>query len=219
MRDELLRRASGMVPVLKERAARTEQLRQIPPETVKDLIGSGLIRIGNPSRYGGLGVDLDTAHAVAWELSRGCGSTGWCYSLWTVHNWWLGHFPERAQDEFFASGPDTLFSSGLNPARGKGTPVDSGFRVSGRWSFSSGCDAATWAMVAVPGAGPDGLIWLLLPRSDYEIVDTWFAAGMRGTGSKDIVVTDVFVPRSEEHTSELQSRFDLVCRLLLEKKK
>ncbi len=183
-----------MVPVLKERAARTEQLRQIPPETVKDLIGSGLIRIGNPSRYGGLGVDLDTAHAVAWELSRGCGSTGWCYSLWTVHNWWLGHFPERAQEEFFATGPDTLFSSGLNPARGKGEPVDGGFRVSGRWSFSSGCDAASWAMVAIPGAGPDGLIWLLLPRSDYEIVDTWFAAGMRGTGSKDIVITDVFVP-------------------------
>ncbi len=183
-----------MVPVLKERAARTEQLRQIPPETVKDLIGSGLIRIGNPSRYGGLGVDLDMAHAVAWELSRGCGSTGWCYSLWTVHNWWLGHFPERAQEEFFATGPDTLFSSGLNPARGKGEPVDGGFRVSGRWSFSSGCDAASWVMVAIPGAGPDGLIWLLLPRSDYEIVDTWFAAGMRGTGSKDIVITDVFVP-------------------------
>src|SRR6059036_3260306 len=194
MRDELLRRASGMVPVLKERAARTEQLRQIPPETVKDLIGSGLIRIGNPSRYGGLGVDLDMAHAVAWELSRGCGSTGWCYSLWTVHNWWLGHFPERAQEEFFATGPDTLFSSGLNPARGKGEPVEGGFRVSGRWSFSSGCDAASWAMVAIPGAGPDGLIWLLLPRPDYEIVDTWFAAGMRGSGSKDVVIKDAFVP-------------------------
>ncbi len=188
MRDDLLRRASRLVPVLKERGARTEQLRQIPPETVKDLIASGLIRIGNPSRYGGQGVDLDVAHAVAWELGRGCGSTAWCYSLWTVHNWWLGHFPERAQEEFFASGPDTLFSSGLNPARGKGEPVDNGFRVSGRWSFSSGCDAATWVMVAVPGAGPDGLIWLLLP------LDTWFASGMRGTGSKDIVIKDVFVP-------------------------
>src|SRR3989441_13232513 len=114
MRNELLRRASGMVPVLKERAARTEQLRQIPPETVKDLIGSGLIRIGNPSRYGGLGVDLDTAHAVAWELSRGCGSTGWCYSLWTGPNWRLGHFPEPGLEEFFATGPAPPVSPGLN---------------------------------------------------------------------------------------------------------
>src|SRR5437899_2564374 len=194
MRDELLRRASGMVPVLKERAARTEQLRQIPPETVKDLIGSGLIRIGNPSRYGGLGVDLDTAHAVAWELSRGCGSTGWCYSLWTVHNWWLGHFPERAQEEFFATGPDTLFSSGLNPAGGQSAPTSGGLRVSGRWGFSSGCDASTWAMVAVAGPRAGGLTWLLLPRSDYQILDTWFASGMRGTGSKDLVVEDAFVP-------------------------
>ena len=191
-REELRRRACELVPVLRERAARAEQLRQIPPESVRDLRSSGLIRIGNPDRYGGHGVELDAAFDVGWELGRGCGSTAWCYSLWTVHNWWLGHFPERAQEDFFAGGPDTLFSSGLNPAGGKAVPVDGGFRLSGRWGFSSGCDAASWAMVAVSAAG--GLMWLLMPRSDYEIVDTWFASGMRGTGSKDIVVTDAFVP-------------------------
>jgi 3-hydroxy-9,10-secoandrosta-1,3,5(10)-triene-9,17-dione monooxygenase len=194
-REEMLRRAADLVPVLKERAAKTEQLRQIPPESVQDLVASGLIRIGNPQRYGGHGLDLELAHEVAWELGRGCGSTAWCYSLWTVHNWWLGHFPEPAQDEFFATGPDTLFSSGLNPAGGKAEPVDGGFQVSGRWGFSSGCDAGTWAMVAAPGAGPGGLLWLLLPRADYEILDTWFASGMRGSGSKDLVVKDAFVPR------------------------
>jgi 3-hydroxy-9,10-secoandrosta-1,3,5(10)-triene-9,17-dione monooxygenase len=194
LRDELLRRASQLVPVLKERAARTEKLRQIPPETVHDLVSSGLIRIGNPERYGGHAVDVDVAHEVGWELGRGCGSSAWCYSLWTVHNWWLGHFPEKAQEEFFASGPDTLFSSGLNPAGGKAEPVDGGLRISGRWGFSSGCDPATWAMVAIPGPGPNGLIWLLIPRSDYDIVDTWFASGMRGSGSKDVVVKDAFVP-------------------------
>lgn len=193
-REEALRRARALVPVLRERAERTEQLRQIPLESIQDLIASGLIRIGNPERYGGQGLDLDAAHEVGWELARGCGATGWCYSLWTVHNWWLGHFPERAQEEYFASGPDTLFSSGLNPARGKAAPVDGGFQVSGRWSFSSGCDAASWAMVATPGPGPDGLLWFLLPRSDYAIIDTWFASGLRGSGSKDIEVKDVFVP-------------------------
>jgi len=194
IRAELLGRAARLVPVLKERAAEAERLRQVPAETVQDLISSGLIRIGNPHRYGGHGVEPDVAHAVAWELGRGCGSTAWCYSLWTVHNWWIGHFPERIQEEFFAGGPDMLFSSGLNPAGGKGEPVDGGFRVSGRWGFSSGCDVASWAMVATPGPGPDGMRWLLIPRSDYEILDTWFASGMRGTGSKDIVVKDAFVP-------------------------
>lgn len=180
------------MPTLRERAARTEQLRQIPPETVEDLRASGLMRIGNPERYGGQGLDLDVAHEVAWELARGCGSTGWCYSLWTVHNWWLGHFSERAQDEYFATGPDTLFSSGLNPAGGKAEPVAGGFRVSGRWGFSSGCDAASWIMVAT--GSQTALTWYLLPRADCEIVDTWFAAGMRGSGSKDVVITNVFVP-------------------------
>ena len=194
VRDKLLRQAADLVPVLKERAARAEQLRQIPPETVQDLLSSGLIRIGNPQRYGGHGVELDTAFEVGWELGRGCGSTAWCYCLWTVHNWWIGHFPERAQEEFFAGGPDTLFSSGLNPAGRKAEPVDGGYRLSGRWGFSSGSDAASWAMVAAGGPAPGDVLWLLLPRPDYEIVDTWFASGVRGTGSKDLVVDDVFVP-------------------------
>jgi 3-hydroxy-9,10-secoandrosta-1,3,5(10)-triene-9,17-dione monooxygenase len=192
--DELLRRASELVPVLKQRAPLAEQLRQIPAESFNDLVASGLIRIGNPARYGGLGIEIDTAYEVGWELARACGSTGWCYSLWTIHNWWLGHFSEQAQDEVFAGGPDTVYSTGLNPAGGHAQPVRGGFRLSGRWGFSSGCDPATWAMVAIPGPGPDGRIWMLLPRSDYEILDTWYASGIRGSGSKDIVVKDVFVP-------------------------
>jgi 3-hydroxy-9,10-secoandrosta-1,3,5(10)-triene-9,17-dione monooxygenase len=191
---DLLRRASELLPVLRERAARAEQLRRLPPESVKDLVSSGLVRIGTPRRYGGNGLDIDAGHAVAWELGRACGSTAWCCSLWIVHNWWLGHFSERAQDDFFASGPDTLASTCLNPAGGTAEPVTGGFRVSGRWSFSSGCEASSWGMVSVSGPGAGTLRWLLLPREDYEIVDTWFASGMRGTGSQDIVVRDTFVP-------------------------
>jgi 3-hydroxy-9,10-secoandrosta-1,3,5(10)-triene-9,17-dione monooxygenase len=194
-RETLLCRAAQLVPVLKERAALTEELRRIPDETVRDLKASGLIRIGNPQRYGGYGdVEVDAVYDVGWELGRGCGSTAWCYSLWAVHNWWLGHFPEKAQEEFFATGPDTLFSSGLNPAGGKAEPIGGGFRLSGRWAFSSGCDAASWVMVAVPTRGRPGLTWLLVPRADCQIVDTWFASGLRGSGSKDVAVRGAFVP-------------------------
>lgn len=194
IRDDLFRRASALVPVLKERAARTEQIRRIPPESVQDLRASGLVRIGNPERFGGQGIEYDLAFEVGWELGRGCGSTAWCYSLWTAHNWWLGHFPLPLQEEFFAGGPDALFSSGLNPAGGKAEPVNGGFRLSGRWNFSSGSEAATWAMVAVLAPGSGALMWLLVPRPDYEIVDTWFASGLRGSGSNDLVIRDVFVP-------------------------
>jgi alkylation response protein AidB-like acyl-CoA dehydrogenase len=200
-REELRRRTAELVPVLKERTARTEELRQIPPETVQDLISSGLIRIGNPPRYGGLDIEYEAAFDVGWELGRVCGSTAWCYSLWTTHIWWIGHFPEQAQEEFFASGPDTLASSGLNPAEGKAEPVAGGLRVSGRWNFSSGCDAASWVIVGV--SSPNGYRWALIPRPDYEIRDTWFTSGMRGTGSKDIVVGEAFVP---EHRTMDPSR-------------
>src|SRR5262245_7612115 len=192
--EDLLRRAAALVPVLARRAAETERLRRIPDDTVEDLVASGLIRIGNPRRYGGLDADVDVAHEVAWELGRGCGSAAWCYSLWPVHNRWLGHCPAEAQAEFFADGPDVLSSTGLNPAGGRGEPVPGGYKVTGRWSFSSGCHAARWAMVSVPGAAPGSMLWLLVPRPDYEIHDTWFASGMRGTGSNDVAIHDAFVP-------------------------
>lgn len=147
-REALQCRATQLLPVLKTRAGHTEQLRQLPPETVQDLIDSELIRIGNPPRYGGLDVGYEMAFEIAWELGRACGATAWCYALWTVHNWCVGHFPAEAQDEFFADGPNVLASSALNPMGGQVEPVPGGFRLSGRWQFSSGCDAASWVMVA-----------------------------------------------------------------------
>jgi alkylation response protein AidB-like acyl-CoA dehydrogenase len=78
--DDLLGRAAAL-PALRERATRAEQLRRLPPETVKDLVSSGLVRVGTPPRYGGAGLDIDAGHAVAWELGRACGSTAWCCSL------------------------------------------------------------------------------------------------------------------------------------------
>jgi len=190
---DVLQRASALLPALRARAAQAEQLRQVPSDSVQDLHSAGLIRIGNPDRFGGVGLDIDTAFAVSWELGRACGSTAWCYAVWTSHNWWLGHFPERCQEEYFGTGQDTLFASALNPPTSTVEPVVGGFRVSGRWGFSSGVDAADWAMVAC-GASPDDRLWMLLPREDFEIVDTWFAVGLRGSGSKDVVVRDVFVP-------------------------
>jgi alkylation response protein AidB-like acyl-CoA dehydrogenase len=191
-REELLRRASALVPVLKERAARTEQLRQIPPETVQDLLASDLHRVAVPRRYGGLDVGYDIMLEAGCELGRGCGATAWCYSLWSAHAWLIGHWPAPAQEDVFAGGADVLCSSSFAPGGATAEPVAGGFRLSGRWEFSSGCDAARWLMLGAPG--PAGPMWVLVPRSDYEIIDTWFVSGLCGTGSKDIAISDAFVP-------------------------
>lgn len=191
-REELLRRATALVPVLRERAAHAEALRQIPAETVQDLIESRTMRVGNPARYGGIGIDYDAMYEMAWELGRGCGSTAWCYAIWTFHTWCVGHFPAEGQEDYFADGPDTLCSSSFNAAEATAEPVPGGYRLRGHWQFSSGCDAAGWAVLGA--RTPQGLIWVLVPRSDYAIVDTWFVSGLCGTGSKDIVIDDAFVP-------------------------
>ena len=189
---ELLGRASELVPVLKERAHRTEELRRVPAETVEDLLSSGLYRIGVPKRFGGLDVDYGLALDVGVELGRGCASTSWCYSLWAAHAWLVGYWPWQAQEEVFGASPDPLCSSSLSTGKSTITPVDGGYRLSGRWEFSSGCDSASWLMLGVSGIGERN--WVLVPHSDYQIVDTWFVSGLRGSGSNDIVVDDVFVP-------------------------
>jgi 3-hydroxy-9,10-secoandrosta-1,3,5(10)-triene-9,17-dione monooxygenase len=194
-RDELVRRAAQLVPRLAERALQTERLRRIPEESVRDLVDAGLLRIATPDRFGGYGLDYDAALEVGAELSRGCGSTGWCYMVWSSHNWLLGHYAEQAQEEYFAATADVLSSSAFNAGQGHAELADGGYLLSGQWSFSSGCDEGTWALLAAvtPDQGP-GLF--LVPRADYAIEDTWFVSGLQGTGSKDVVMaTPTFVPR------------------------
>ena len=191
-REELVERASAMVPALQAGALATEKRRQPLPENIAALQAAHLIRAAQPERYGGLGLDFDVVFEVAAELGRGCGSTAWCYSIWASHNWLLALFPEAAQDEYWADTPDTLSSTSFNPARSQATAAPGGYRLSGHWDFSSGSDAAAWALLIANG--PEGLLMLLLPRPDYTILDTWFVSGLKGTGSKDIVVEDAFVP-------------------------
>ena len=189
--ETLLQRAVELVPVLKQRAREAEELRHIPEETIRDLRDAGLFNIATPARFGGTGHEIDLMFQVAMELGRGCGSTAWCYSVLSIHNWMVGHWPLALQEEYFATGPDTLSSSSFAPV-GKLTPVEGGFRLTGHWEFSSGADAGTWALVGA--MGPKGPSFILVPRPDYEVLhDTWHVSGMRGTGSKDLVIEDAFV--------------------------
>jgi alkylation response protein AidB-like acyl-CoA dehydrogenase len=97
-RDELLQRAIALLPVIAERASEAEELRQIPQATIDDLRDAGLMRIATPARYGGHGTEIDLMFEVAMELGRACGSTAWCYAVWSIHNWMLGFWPEETQD-------------------------------------------------------------------------------------------------------------------------
>jgi 3-hydroxy-9,10-secoandrosta-1,3,5(10)-triene-9,17-dione monooxygenase len=190
-----------LLPVLRERAQETEDARVVPAESVKALTETGFFRLLQPAAYRGYEADPITFLTAVRLIASACGSTGWVASVLGVHPWQLALFPPAAQDEVWGADPATRMSSSYAPT-GKAVTVDGGHRLTGRWSFSSGCDHATWVLlggIVLDSEGkPVDFRTFLLPASDYTIDDVWDTVGLRGTGSNDIVVDDAFVP---EHRS------------------
>jgi len=148
-----------------------------------------------PRRYGGSELGAETLIEVSVELASHCASTGWVYMLWAAHMWLQALWPEGAQDAMW-SNPNTLASSVVSSS-GVVVREDGGFRWTGRGFFSSGVDHCNWLTAAVSVDNAEGETerrWLLIPREDFEIIDDWFTVGLKGTGSKTIVLDDVFIP-------------------------
>lgn len=195
---ELAARACTLIPTLRARAAETEKRRSLPDETIAALHDSGLFRLFRPARYGGIEVPFRAFIEIGAALGRGCGSTSWVFNNLVVHNWMLGYWPEAAQDEVWQSAPRALIGSSFVFPPAQAEKTEGGYRLSGRWPFSSGIDASDWMMLAanvaeVATRKPEPRFFLL-PRGDYATIDNWHAMGLAGTGSKDVAVERVFVP-------------------------
>jgi len=194
-REELVRRASGLVPVLRKNAVWAEENRRIHGESIEALADAGIFRLRVPTRYGGYEAETRTLVDVATELGRADGSTSWTASVYWIPTWMACLFPDEVQDEVFAT-PDVRVCGTLSPS-GLATPVDGGVVVNGKWGFISGAWHSHWQEVIAVQVGPDGEpapIMALVPMSDLEIVDDWYTAGLKGTGSVTTVATDVFIP-------------------------
>ena len=197
--DEALARAREIVPILRERAQRAEDARMLIRENEQLLHETGLFRIHQPKSFGGMELDFVANVDIPAELGRGCPSTAWNMSNLAAHHWLLGYYDPETQHEVWDANPDALIAASIALAAGRARRSNGGFIVTGRWPFSSGVDNSDWNMVAVTVYDDDGktpIDWrlCLVPKSDYEIIDTWYAMGMAATGSKDIAVTDLFVP-------------------------
>ncbi|MEO6794023.1 MAG: acyl-CoA dehydrogenase family protein [Mycobacterium sp.] len=182
---------------LAERAAEGEELRRLPADTIDDYRKSGLAGLLLPSRYGGQQADFPQILDPIRRMAHGCASSAWTLGFYTLHNWMLALFGEQAQDEVFAAGP-VLCPAPLAPT-GRGVPDGDGIRLSGRWSWATGVMDADWIMVGAicgPSDGSDAPYpaLVLLPANDIAIEDVWHTAGMRATGSNDVVIDDVRVP-------------------------
>ena len=186
-----------LLPGFRERAQDTEDARRISAESIKALQQTGFFKLLQPKRYGGLEAHPNDFYRAVRLIASACGSTGWVAAVLGCHPWQLGLFDDQAQREVWGEDDDTRVSSSYAPM-GRATPTDGGFEFTGRWSFSSGCDHATWVFVGGLVLGPDGtptdFRTFLLPRAEYRIDDVWDTIGLRGTGSNDIIVDKVFVP-------------------------
>ena len=192
----LLARARALTALLAERAEEAERLRRLPDEVATAVREAGLHRIVQPAARGGSELDILAHVQVSAELARACSSTGWVVAVYGMHNWVGAMFPVGGQEELWAD--PSCFSHASVTALGSVQRTTAGYRLSGRWPFASGIDHTDWSIFAAKlptrDNAPPETVLLLVPRAQVKVLDTWQVAGLRGTGSTDVEVHDVFVP-------------------------
>jgi 3-hydroxy-9,10-secoandrosta-1,3,5(10)-triene-9,17-dione monooxygenase len=195
-RTEVVERAKGLFPLLREQARRADDERHLTQEMVDAFAVEGLARVVVPERFGGCGLGFSGVVDVAIELGRASGSMGWVGGFWADHAQWIGLFPDEAQADVWGDGPDARVATSFAPL-GKIEPADGGWRLSGDWPWASGVGHSDWVMLGALAPTDDGAVashLFLVPVPEITVVDTWYNAGLRGSGSDNVVANDVFVP-------------------------
>jgi alkylation response protein AidB-like acyl-CoA dehydrogenase len=195
---ELKSRLLGVRAQIEARALATEKACRVPAENIAALRAIGYFDIVKPARFGGYEHDFDVLVDLNIELAKSCASTAWVAGLLAAHQWLIASFPEAAQRDVWDDNPDAVACGSYAPAA-KAVKADGGWRLTGRWAFASGCDNAQWSLCAalLPSEADETKLvpaFLLVKAADYTIDDTWNVVGLAGTGSKTLVLDDVFVP-------------------------
>jgi indole-3-acetate monooxygenase len=213
--DEWVERARALEPVVAAHRDQSEHERHMARPIFDAIAGTGIIEMMVPRAFGGPQADPVANLRVIEEISRQDGSAGWNVMIWSGAGFFADYLPEESAQQIFGTGQGTVLGGAVNPTTAQATPVPGGFTVSGRWAFASGCQYATWLIAGcmvmdgdrprlLEEDGPD-IRAVLLPASACEIRDTWYTAGLRGTGSHDFCVDGVFVPT--ERTIPLSAFF------------
>ena len=190
---EVLQRARELIPRLRERISRTEQLRQLPTETVQDARDAGVFSLLLPTALDGSAGGIHDFADVVRTLAQGDPTAAWTLGFLIEHNWMLARWPQETQDEVFGTGAPVLMAAVANPP-GKASPAGGGYLVTGYWGYCSGVSHADWVQVVATIEGRDRPSLFLLPREDVDVQDTWYMSGMKGSGSHDIRLGRQFVP-------------------------
>ena len=189
--------ARAILPRLAATTDESEKMRRLHDDAAAALRESGLSRVLTPKKFGGFELSPSAHIWACAELGQVCSSASWVLMVCVAHDYIIGRFPEECQKEVYEGDADNLLAGSLQP-QGTVQRVREGWRLNGRWQFGSGCDHSPWFIVGaklIDPAADDHLIYhVILPRADVELDDTWHTLGMRGTGSKDLVVRDALIP-------------------------
>ncbi|MEZ6023790.1 MAG: acyl-CoA dehydrogenase family protein [Hyphomonadaceae bacterium] len=191
---DLVAAADRLAPILAARAQETERQRMLPKATMDDLFANGLLRYFIPARMGGHESEWGTQIHIGRALARACGSTAWIGCVVGSHALYISRMDPRAQDDVWGDTPDVLVATGSVMRNVTVDKEADGYRLSGRWSFCSGIDHASWALLRASPTGDQRQSYFLIPRSEITIEDDWYVSGMSGTGSKTAVVKDALIP-------------------------
>jgi 3-hydroxy-9,10-secoandrosta-1,3,5(10)-triene-9,17-dione monooxygenase len=201
MGNQVLDRVMAIADQLRGQATEAERIGRLPDETVKLLKTAGNIRLLQPATYGGYEVHPREFAETVMATAALDPASGWINGVVGVHPYQLAYADPRVQEEVWGTDVDTWMASPYAP-QGIARPVDGGYVFNGRWQFSSGTDHCEWIFLGGMLGDDDGkpvmpptMFHMVLPRKDYEIVeDSWDVVGLRGTGSKDVIVKDAFIP-------------------------
>jgi indole-3-acetate monooxygenase len=203
--QRLLAHIRELAPGITSRVAEIEAGRRMPPDLVEALRSIGIFRMFVPQSHGGLELDMPAALEVFGALSRIDGSVGWISMIGAAHGIFAPLLPRHAYEQIYQNGPDVIIAGSAQPV-GRAAAVAGGWRVNGRWPFASGCQHAEWMFGfcvmtegGKPLSGPAGeggpplVQGFFLPAGDWQIEDTWYVAGLKGTGSHHITLRDTVV--------------------------
>lgn len=193
---ELIEAARALKPVVAAASEQIDRERDIPKDIVQMMSEAGIFGMGVPAAYGGTASDLVTKMTVIEEISAGNGSAGWIAMIAIGSGTFTAPLAPEAAARVVEHGAGVPLAGSAAPA-GTAVDVEGGFLLSGRWRFASGCANSRWmyAVFRVEGEGSDVLVLrALIPKDQVRIIDTWHAIGLRGTGSQDFEVENLFVP-------------------------
>ncbi|HLW69423.1 MAG TPA: acyl-CoA dehydrogenase family protein [Candidatus Binataceae bacterium] len=205
--QKLLATIHDLAPTITARAAEIESARELPDDLLRELVAAGCFRMLVPRSHGGLEIELPSSLEILEALGRADGSAGWTAMIGAEAVMLLALLPRRRFDSLYANGPDLMGAGSFTP-RGEAQVIDGGFEVTGRWPFASGCLHSKWLLANCvvtengrprPGPAPDlpETRFVIFRTEQAQILDTWFASGLRGTGSNDIAVERIRVAHDD----------------------